>query len=167
MKSYPLPGVKIREIAPHEVGFLTDFLYEAIFFPEAMARPGREIVRIPEIARYISDFGRENDYCLVAESDSGLLAAVWTRVFSNSAKGFGYVDESTPELSMSVLPEYRNKGIGTSLLMEMIRKLQLLGYKQVSLSVDLDNYAYMLYQKFGFMTVTVSDGSATMVRRLT
>lgn len=165
-KSTNLPEVKIRGIASQEVIFLADFLYEAIFIPEGMAKPGREILRIPEIARYIIDFGRENDHCLVAESDSRLLAAVWTRVFSHSAKGFGYIDERTPELSMSVLPEYRNKGIGTRLLREMICKLQILGYEQVSLSVDLDNYACMLYQKFGFTTVTVTDGSATMVRRL-
>lgn len=150
----------------HEHAHLAEFLYEAVFIPEGKARPGREILNIPEIARYISDFGRENDHCLVAESAGGLLAAVWTRVFSPGERGFGYVDERTPELCMSVLPGYRNGGIGTRLLREMIGKLKQLGYEQVSLSVDLDNFAYRLYQKFGFTVVSVNEGSATMVKLL-
>ena len=67
---------------------------------------------------------------------------------------------------MSVLPVYRDRGIGTSLLREMIGKLKKLGYEQVSLSVDLENFAFRLYQKFGFTVVGVSDGSVTMVKLL-
>ena len=166
MQSSHLPGIIFRTIMPHEYSHLAEFLYEAVFIPEGKARPGREILNIPEIARYISDFGSENDHCLVAESADGLLGAVWTRVFSQSERGFGYIDEKTPELSMSVLPGYRNSGIGTSLLREMIGKLKKLGYEQVSLSVDLENFAFRLYQKFGFTVVGVSDGSATMVKNL-
>lgn len=166
MQSSHFPGIKIRAIMPHEYSHLAEFLYEAVFIPEGKARPGREILNISEIARYISDFGRENDHCLVAESADGLLGAVWTRIFTQSERGFGYVDERTPELSMSVLPGYRNRGIGTSLLGEIIGKLRQLGNDQVSLSVDLDNFAYRLYQKFGFTVMGVSDGSATMVKIL-
>lgn len=165
-KSTHSPEVKIRRITSQEIVFLADFLYEAIFIPERMARPGREILKIPEIANYIIDFGRENDHCLVAESEGSLVAAIWTRIFAQNAKGFGYVDERTPELSMSVLPGYRGRGIGANLLSSMIDRLKQLDYEQVSLSVDLENYAYSLYQKFGFITVAVTEGSATMLKRL-
>lgn len=156
----------IREINQTEHFRLDDFLYEAIFIPEGTERPGREILNIPEIKRYISDFGRFSDLCLVAETDGKLTGAIWVRIFTHNAKGFGYVDEETPELSMSVLPGYRGKGIGTELLSAMLERLKRLAYKQVSLSVDLDNYAFRMYKKFGFETVEIKEGSATMVKIL-
>ena len=49
-----------------------------------------------------------------------------------------------------LLPEYRNKGIGTALMKEMLALLKEKGYSQVSLSVQKDNYAVKLYRKSGF-----------------
>jgi ribosomal protein S18 acetylase RimI-like enzyme len=156
----------IREIKQTEHSRLPDFLYEAIFIPVGTERPGRDILNIPEISRYISDFGRSTDLCLVAEINGELTGAIWVRIFPHNAKGFGYVDEETPELSMSVLPGYRGKGIGTCMLSTMLERLKCLAYKQVSLSVDLDNYAFRMYKKFGFETVEIREGSATMVKIL-
>jgi len=101
----------------------------------------------------------------VAELNGDLIAAIWTRVFTRTEKGFGYVDSKTPELSMSVNIKFRRQGVGTSLLKAMIEKLRKLDYAQVSLSVDLLNYAYKLYQKFGFEIVKSDGNSATMIKR--
>jgi len=162
----PSSTLIIRKITTDEIPRLRDFLYEAIFIPEGVEKPGREILDIPEIACYASDFGRPGDLCLVAELSGELAGAVWVRLFAHGAKGFGYVDEDTPELSMSVLTGYRRRGIGTSLLSAMIDRLEQLGHEQVSLSVDLDNYALRLYRKFGFEIVAIREGSATMVKPL-
>ncbi len=67
---------------------------------------------------------------------------------------------------MSVLEKYRNKGIGTKLLTAMIDRLTQLNYEQVSLSVDKLNFAYTLYQKFGFEIVESDEKSVTMKKRL-
>lgn len=42
-----------------------DFLYDAIFLPDGVAEPPREIVNQPELAVYITDFGQPDDLCLV------------------------------------------------------------------------------------------------------
>lgn len=158
--------INIRDIEKTEIFYLDLFLYEAIFIPEGQEKPDVEIINIPELSRYINDFGRDSDICLVAESQGYLIGAVWTRVFTEFEKGFGYVDSKTPELSMSVVKDYRKQRIGTKLLIKMIERLIHRGYEQVSLSVDLENYALKLYQKFGFVIVQSDDKSAIMIKQL-
>jgi len=121
---------------------------------------------LPELSCYIKDFGKDSDLCLVAESQGNLIGAVWTRIFTETEKGFGYVDLKTPELSMSVAEEYRQQGVGTKLIATMIDKLIQLNYKQVSLSVDKLNYAFKWYLKFGFEVVKSDKHSVTMIKRL-
>lgn len=158
--------VTIRELRKEEIPQLNDFLYDAVFIPEGVAKPDKAIIMLPELAVYIDDFGRRDDVCLVAEADGELAGAVWTRVFSETARGFGYVDSVTPELSMSVKEHYRGQGIGTRLLVEMIGLLSRLDYNKVSLSVDCQNYAMRLYLKHGFETVVSDGNSVTMIRQL-
>ena len=67
---------------------------------------------------------------------------------------------------MSVVKDYRKLGVGTKLLTKMIEKLIQLGYDQVSLSVDLENYALKLYQKSGFDIVHSDSKSAIMIKHL-
>lgn len=159
-------NVVIREIKNVEMSHLNNFLYDAIFIPEDQEKPDKEIIKLPELSRYIKDFGKETDLCLVAVLNEELIGAIWTRLFSEEQKGFGFVDLKTPELSMSVSENYRKKGIGTKMLKEMFNKLTLLEYDQVSLSVDKQNFAMRLYQKFGFETVESDDKSATMIKRI-
>ena len=174
MNHFPPSALSIRPIRPAELPQLEEFLYQAVFVPEGEERPGREIVRLPELEVYYRDFGRrEGDFCLVVENapefpgnEARLLGAVWIRVFDNAARGFGFVDEATPELSMSVLEGYRGRGLGTELLRAMLQKLAAGAYRQVSLSVDLDNYAYIWYQGFGFVQISSDGHSAIMLKRL-
>jgi ribosomal protein S18 acetylase RimI-like enzyme len=158
--------IKIRDIEKTEIFHLQNFLYEAIFIPEGQAKPDKEIIKLPELSIYIKDFGKETDLCIVAELHGKLIGAVWTRIFPENERGFGFVDSKTPELSMSVIENYRQNGIGTKLLKAMIDRLTQLDYEQVSLSVDRLNYALKLYLKFGFEIVKSDDKSATMIKRL-
>lgn len=158
--------IAIRELDPGEVSFLEDFMFDAIFIPEGEERPPREIINLPELACYFRDFGRDHDYCLVAEIKGKLAGAVWTRLFPETGKGYGFVDAQTPEVSMSVKTNFRQRGIGSRLLTAMLERLQQKGYEQVSLSVDEANYAYRMYKKAGFVTVASDGISATMVKRL-
>lgn len=158
--------ITIRELDPGEAPSLEDFMFDAIFIPEGVERPAREIIYLPELACYFRDFGREHDHCLVATIKGELLGAVWTRLFPETRKGYGFVDAHTPELSMSVKSSFRHRGIGTRLLTAMLERLQQKGYKQVSLSVDEANYAFRMYEKAGFVTVASDGISATMVKKL-
>ena len=79
---------------------------------------------------------------------------------------YGHVDDETPSLAMSVLKEYRNKGIGTQLLREMLLLLKEKGYKRVSLSVQKANYAVRMYKKAGFVIADEKDGELIMANEL-
>ena len=46
------------------------------------------------------------------------------------------IDDTTPSLSISLLKEYRNLGIGTELMKQILLTLKEREYKQVSLSVQ-------------------------------
>ena len=156
----------IREMEKHEIPLLEEFLYQAVFIPEGKEKPGREIVKLPEIQVYINDFGKETDHCLVARLRDVVIGAVWTRQLTENEKGFGFVDSDTPEIAMSVLQSYRKQGVGTLLLKAMLDRFARNGYRQVSLSVDVLNYAYKMYQDAGFHVVEASGESVTMIKEL-
>lgn len=153
----------IRPIKIEEIPVLEDFLYEAIFQRDENNLLPRDIIKQPELSVYIDDFGRTDDHCLVAESDGKIVGAVWTRILTGSVKGFGYVDDYTPEFAISLFKEYRNKGIGTNLMNSMLRFLKDFGYTQTSLAVQKDNYALKLYQSVGFIIIAESEQDYLML----
>ncbi len=156
----------IREIDHSELPFLDDMLYEAIFIPEGVDKLSKDIIKHPDLYKYIKDFGQIGDICLVAELHGKLVGAIWTRLFSENDKGYGFVDKDTPELSMALYEEYRHKGIGKILLKEMIHKLTEQEYSQVSLSVDRQNYACGFYKRNGFKRHKSTDNSVTLIKKL-
>ena len=80
-------------------------------------------------------------------------------------RGYGFVDEVTPELSMSVLPGHRRRGVGTMLLRSLL-SLAEERFPAVSLSVSESNPARRLYEREGFISIGESEGgSMKMVRR--
>lgn len=152
----------IREIKKQEYNLLDDFLYEAIFIPEGVEVPSKEITNQPDFQIYIADFGKQNDNCLVAECNGKIVGAVWTRIIND----YGHIDNETPSLAISLFKEYRSLGIGTALMNRMIELLKSKGYKRVSLSVQKENYAYNLYKKVGFEIIKENDEDFIMVKQL-
>lgn len=153
----------IRPIKKEEIYLLRDFLYEAIFIPEGIKPPAKEVVDLPELKVYIKGFGEnKDDYCLIAETNGNIIGAVWCRIMND----YGHVDNSTPSLSISLYKEYRNKGIGKQLMIEMIMLLRNKGYKQISLSVQKANYAVKMYLKLGFKTIKETEDEFVMVKNI-
>ena len=153
----------LRPLKQEEYSLLEDFLYDAIFVPVGEEVLPRSVLLEPSIQNYYQDFGRAHDYCLVAEQEGKLLGAVWARVLSGPVKGYGYVDEHTPELAISVQNEFRGRGIGTALLRAMLDLLQRAGYGQTSLSVQKENPAADLYKRLGFTTLEEKDEDYLML----
>lgn len=153
---------QIREIRKSEYPILSNFLYEAIFIPEGMNRPPKSIINRPELQVYTADFGKPDDYCLVAETKEKVVGAVWARIMDD----YGHIDDTTPSLSISIYKEYRHSGIGTALMEAMLRLLRENGYRQVSLSVQKENYAVSMYKKAGFQVVRENQDEYIMVCRL-
>ena len=153
---------QIREIRENEYPILSDFLYEAIYIPEGMEKPPKSIIEQPELQVYITDFGKADDWCLVAEVKEKIVGAVWVRIMDD----YGHIDDKTPSLAISLYEKYRNLGLGTALMKKMLQFLRSKGYKQVSLSVQKANYAVNMYRKLGFEGIVENTEEYIMICRL-
>ena len=110
----------IRELKRDENKILDTFLYEAIFIPEGVTVPSKDIINKPDLQVYVKDFGEnKGDLCLVAQVADEIVGAVWVRIMND----YGHIDNETPSFAISLLKEYRNYGIGTELMKHMITKL--------------------------------------------
>ena len=137
----------IRKMTVSEYPMLNDFLYEAIFIPDGIEPPPRNIITSPELQIYVDRFGElKDDFALVAEVEKKVVGAVWVRIMND----YGHIDDKTPSLAISLYKEYRGQGIGTDMMKEMLSLLKAHGYKRVSLSVQKTNYAVEMYRKIGF-----------------
>ena len=153
---------RIREIRKSEYSVLSDFLYEAVFIPKGMDKPPRSIIEKPELQVYIADFGKADDWCLVAEIRQKIVGAVWARIMND----YGHIDDKTPSLAISLYEEYRGLGIGTALMKAMLLLLKDKKYKQASLSVQKQNYAADMYRNTGFEVVDENEEEYIMVCKL-
>jgi ribosomal protein S18 acetylase RimI-like enzyme len=157
----------IREIQPEDYPLLEEFLYLAVYQRDPLQPIPRSVIDEPRVRNYIDGFGeRVHDNGLVAEADGRVIGAAWARVLGGDPRGYGYIDDTTPELAISLLPEYRNKGIGTRLMRRLLGHLAAAGYARTSLSVDKDNYASRMYARLGFALVAEQNEDLLMIRAL-
>ena len=78
-------------------------------------------------------------------------------------RDFGHIADDVPSIAISLYKEYRNLGIGTDMLRQMLELLKADGYKSVSLSVQKANYAMRMYQKAGFRILS-DDGEEALMQ---
>ena len=150
----------IRGLREDEAELLKDFLYEAIYIPQDITPPERSIIELPELSIYYEGFGDgAADNCLLAEVDGKVAGAVWTRIMND----YGHVDDDTPSFAISLLPQYRAKGIGTKLMLAMLNLLRGEGVERASLAVQKENYAVKMYRRCGFETVAENEQEYIMV----
>ncbi len=159
--------IEVRPLTQETAFYLWEMLYYAIHVPEGAEPPPRNIVHSPDLAHYAANWGQPGDLGYLAADVQGQpLGAAWLRLLTGADRGFGYVDDATPEVSVAVVPGCRSLGIGTRLLTVLLDAAAA-RYDAVSLSVQADNPALRLYQRLGF--VVVEDGGTwfTMCKRLT
>lgn len=153
----------IRPIRSDEYHLLEDFLYEAIFLPPGVEPPSREITKLPELQVYIDSFANnKGDIGFIALVDNKVVGAAWARIM----KDYGHLDNDTPSCAISLFKEYRGYGVGTSLMNNLIASAKDAGYKRISLSVQKENYAFVMYKKLGFEVVSETDEEFLMVNKL-
>ena len=151
--------------------FLWEMLWEAAAVSPEIRGMGRErAFALPDVARYLEDWGRPGDAAVVAvPSDGACLGAAWSRLFPASAPGYGFVAEDIPELGIGVSPQSRGRGIGGAMLEELKVTARAQGYAALSLSVNRGNPARRLYERHGFEDLSISaptDSSVTLLCRL-
>ena len=160
----PPHTLQIRSAEPRDTRLLRVLIREAAFWRPGQSRPSLELALAdPAVARYVENFGRRGDVGVIALLDRTAVGAAWWRYFSADAPGYGFVDESIPEVSIAVLPGHRGKGVGTQLLNELRRRARDQGVRRLSLSVERDNAAYGLYERLGFQAIGRDEGAQTMV----
>ncbi len=118
------------------------------------------------IARYVEGWGRAGDTAVVALEGGHPVGAAWFRLFGESAPGWGFVDEQTPELSIAVVPSRREHGVGRELIAELIARAREAGFTRLSLSVQKDSPAVGFYERHGFRTLDERGDAYTMVAEL-
>ena len=155
--------MNIRKITVSEYPLLEDFLHGAIFLSPGEEIPPREIIFEAEIYCYIDGFGSKQGDCgVIAEENGKIIGAAWTRIIP----AYGHIDDKTPELAISVLPEYRGQGIGTALMTRLFELLRERGYKRTSLAVQQKNAAAGFYKKLGYEIINKNDEEFIMVKNL-
>ncbi|CAN5565237.1 GNAT family N-acetyltransferase [soil metagenome] len=158
----------IRPFQAEDQAFLYAMLYQAIFVPEGSQPPPPSVVELPELRKYVQDFGHQSGdlaYIAVDDATQQLVGAVWLRLFTGEHKGYGYVDDMTPELSIALDPNHRGRGIGQKLLTQLLATAQE-SYAAVSLNVWAQNPAFRLYQRLGFEIVATNGPDVTMIKHL-
>jgi ribosomal protein S18 acetylase RimI-like enzyme len=115
------------------------------------------------MAHYVAGWGQPGDLGVIAIDPHTRqpAGAAWVRLLQGENRGYGYIDDATPELTIAVLSGHRNQGIGTQLLTELLR-LAAAQYNAVSLSVWKENPARRLYERLGFVVVQEDDTAVTM-----
>jgi len=136
----------IRPAGPNDVRFLSDMLRHAYYWHVG------EDPDLP-VARYVTGWGRPGDAGLIAAETAGPVGAAWYRLFPEEEAGFGFVDETTPELTVAVVPSRRGRGLGHELLAGLLDTAREAGFERISLGVEPDSSQEAFYRRFGFETV--------------
>ena len=97
----------LRRATEEDADFLWAMLYEASYAAESGVADVAALRRHPELAPYVEGWGACTDLGVVAVDDDTRepVGAAWLRLLTREAKGFGYVDDDTPELAIAVLDE--------------------------------------------------------------
>lgn len=141
----------IREIDERDQKYLFEMLYQSIYVKPGSNPPERHILSLPEIRKYVENWGRESDFGFIAvDNESKLkIGAIWLRYYDFKNKGYGYISDNIPEIGVAVDYKRRGQGIGTALLKKLLNATTD-SLETIALSVNLSNPAVKLYQKFGF-----------------
>jgi len=155
----------VRIVQIQDVPFLWDMLYEAAAVAESMRTLGKEkALSLPVNRKYVEGWGRLGDAGVIAVDQAERpLGAAWYRLHPNEAPGYGFVSPTIPELTIGVRADARGQGIGRALLQALIALAQSQRYAALSLSVDRNNPALHLYERFGFRDAGISDQEETSV----
>ncbi|MEO8439957.1 MAG: GNAT family N-acetyltransferase [Spartobacteria bacterium] len=150
----------LRPLTADDEPLLWEMLYQALS-PEEGEAPSREITRRPEYARFVEGWGKPEDKGYVAqEKDEGtLLGAVWLRTPVECGP-----DDPPTELALVVRAGHRHRGIGASLLTQLVRANPRLS--AVLLQVGAKSPALRLFGRFGFEITTQNDQSVVMRRTI-
>jgi ribosomal protein S18 acetylase RimI-like enzyme len=165
--SAPASAAAVLRAAVAEDGpFIAAMLAEAASWERSPGEPPYPIdglLAIPQIADYVEGWGRPGDGGVIAVVDGEPAGAGWFRRFTADHPGYGFIAEDVPGLGLGVVPAFRRRGLGTTLLAATVRSARKQGARTVSLSVSERNAgARRLYDRAGFIVIGREGDSLSM-----
>lgn len=141
-----------RPLRSTDQAFLWDMLYIALWDAPCEPRRPRSVLGIPHIKRLAEDWGRPDDFGLVAIHPHSQIAvgAIWSRLDCyDQLPDFGCAH---PCLGIAVADENQNQGVGSFLMKSFITALRD-RTDGLRLGVNPKNHrALKLYLNCGFQT---------------
>lgn len=122
-----------------------------------------DVRALPELCRYTVLDPARGDQGVAALDGSGVA---WALVLPEAGRGYGWMGDDVPELSVWVRADRRGQGLGGRLVEELLARLRAAGFTRVSLSVEAGNPARRLYERLGFEAVPGREADGVMVRDL-
>jgi ribosomal protein S18 acetylase RimI-like enzyme len=159
-------SLRLRPAGLGDAPFLIEMLVDAGSWnrpPGEPPPPAAALLAVPQQADYIEGWGRAGDAGVVAEVAGRPAGACWYRRFTAEHPGYGFLGEDVPGLGLGVAPAYRQRGIGTALLVATVDLAREQGIGALSLSVsERNDRARRLYERAGFVVVGREGDSWTM-----
>ncbi len=126
-----------------------NWLHIALWDPPPAGLRPREILENPHVRIYAENWGKASDVGVVGQVAGADVGACWMRLLP-AGVGLAYVDESTPQLGIALIPEYQNRRLGQPLMLAALQAAREHGYRQISLTVHPQNPAIKLSERCSF-----------------
>lgn len=122
-----------------------------------------ELEHRPEFAHYTQLVPERGDFGFVAARGGEPVGAGWALFLPATDPGYGFLDETTPEISLWVRQDSRGQGVGRALLRRLQQAARERGVARLTLSVEPGNDARRLYVAEGFEPVPGREQDGVMV----
>jgi RimJ/RimL family protein N-acetyltransferase len=157
----------LRPATADDVEHVKWALFEAVSWnPERVLPPYEVTIEHPELARYHRGWGRRGDLGVIAADGDEVVGAAICRLFSDDDHGHGYVDDSTPEVTVAVAESHRRSGLGLQLVAELEGAAHAAGFERLSVSIDPGNPSQRIAERLGYHELSRDEGGIRMVRDL-
>jgi ribosomal protein S18 acetylase RimI-like enzyme len=154
--------MELRPISAADLPFVIEMTLLAAFPPGGVPVGAADL---PRVKRWFEGWGRATDTGVVAWHDGQRVGAAWCRVqaivLARDADG-----RRLPELAIAVAPDHRARGVGRLMLDGLADAASAAGHRALSLTVNAQNPALLLYERAGFEVVTREGDRLTMVKSL-
>jgi ribosomal protein S18 acetylase RimI-like enzyme len=143
----------LRPANESDLPFIKLMLYEAANKPGETWPLFEENMNEARNLRFWLGWGRPGDIGVIASDTDARIGAAWVRLFEG--EDLSPIDDpAIPVLAIGVEEAYRGRGVGTSLLGELIRVAAAAGVTAINLTTGLFNEAGLrLYRRYGFEEV--------------
>ena len=94
----------IRPLTQSDEQLLWEMCYQTLNIPKASKALKEDTVNQPRFARYVRQWGHDDDrgFVSIEGGNKKPIGAAWFRLLTGDNKGFGYINDDTPELSIIV-----------------------------------------------------------------